>query len=214
MEETARLCDEIESYLRTQIPKDELVTILDNIGLPNSSINLSYSNSGVIGTSDAEILVGLNQEHHHPTADYIRKLRQGLPREFPGVEFFFQPADIVTQILNFGLPAPIDIQLIGPDMQTNYQIAQQISNRLRLVPGAADVHVQQLLDLPDAASRYPAHAYRAGGIERARCRAERAGLAERQLPDGAQFLAESQRTASAIRSRCSRRSIVSLRCRT
>jgi CzcA family heavy metal efflux pump len=148
VEETARLCDEVESYLRTQIPKDELVTILDNIGLPNSSINLSYSNSGVIGTSDAEILVGLNQEHHHPTAGYIRKLRQGLPREFPGVEFFFQPADIVTQILNFGLPAPIDVQLIGPDMATNYEIAERISNRVRLIPGTADVHVQQLLDLP------------------------------------------------------------------
>jgi multidrug efflux pump subunit AcrB len=148
VEETARLCDEVEEYLRQQIPKEDLVTILDNIGLPNSGINLSYSNSGVIGTSDAEILVGLNQEHHHPTADYIRKLRAGLPREFPGVEFFFQPADIVSQILNFGLPAPIDIQLIGPDVNTNYFIAQQISNRLRRIPGTADVHVQQLLDLP------------------------------------------------------------------
>ncbi len=148
VEETARLCDEVESYLRTQIPKDELVTILDNIGLPNSGINLAYSNSGVIGTSDAEILLGLNQEHHHPTAGYIRKLRASLPRQFPGVEFFFQPADIVTQILNFGLPAPIDIQLIGPDMTTNYAIAQQISNRLRSIPGAADVHVQQMLNLP------------------------------------------------------------------
>ncbi len=148
VEETARLCDEVEAYLRQQIPKDELVTVLDNIGLPNSGINLSYSNSGVIGTSDAEILVGLNQEHHHPTADYIRKLRAGLPRQFPGVEFFFQPADIVSQILNFGLPAPIDIQLIGPDVNTNYFIAQQISNRLRHIPGTADVHVQQLLDLP------------------------------------------------------------------
>ena len=148
VEETARLCDEIESYLRTQIPKDELVTVLDNIGLPNSSINLSYSNSGVIGTSDAEILVGLNQEHHHPTAGYIHKLRESLPRQFPGVEFFFQPADIVTQILNFGLPAPIDIQLIGPDMAADYAIAEQISNRVRFIPGAADVHVQQLLNLP------------------------------------------------------------------
>jgi multidrug efflux pump subunit AcrB len=148
VEETARLCDEVEQYLRTQIPKDELATILDNIGLPNSGINLSYSNSGVIGTSDAEILVGLNQEHHHPTAGYIRKLREGLPRQFPGVEFFFQPADIVTQILNFGLPAPIDIQLIGPDVATNYMMAQQISNRMRRIPGTADVHVQQLLDLP------------------------------------------------------------------
>ena len=148
VEETARLCDEVEAYLRTQIPKNELVTVLDNIGLPNSGINLSYSNSGVIGTSDAEILVGLNQEHHHPTANYVRKLREGLPHEFPGVEFFFQPADIVTQILNFGLPAPIDIQLMGPDMASNYAIAQQISNRLRRVSGTADVHVQQMLDLP------------------------------------------------------------------
>ena len=148
VEETARLCDEVEDYLRQQIPKGELVTILDNIGLPNSGINLSYSNSGVIGTSDAEILLGLNQEHHHPTAGYVRRLREGLPRRFPGVEFFFQPADIVTQILNFGLPAPIDIQLMGPDMADNYTMAQQISNRLRDIPGTADVHVQQMLDLP------------------------------------------------------------------
>ena len=148
VEETARLCDQIEQYLRQQIPKDELNTILDNIGLPYSGINTAYSNSGVIGTSDAEILVGLNSEHHHPTENYIRKLRQELPGRFPGVEFFFQPADIVTQILNFGLPAPIDIQLTGPDMAGNYAIAQQISNQLRRVPGTADVHVQQMLDLP------------------------------------------------------------------
>ncbi len=148
VEETARLCDEIEKYLRQEIPPDELVTILDNIGLPYSGINLSYSNSGVIGTSDAEILVGLNAEHHHPTADYIRTLRADLPRRFPGVEFFFQPADIVTQILNFGLPAPIDIQITGADMQKNYVIGQQIANRVRQIPGTADVHVQQMLTLP------------------------------------------------------------------
>ncbi len=148
VEETARLCDEIEAYLRQQIPKDELVTILDNIGLPNSGINLSYSNSGVIGSSDAEVLVGLNQEHHHPTANYVRTLREELPRHFPGVEFFFQPADIVTQILNFGLPAPIDIQITGADMQGSYFIAQKIANRVRQIPGTADVHVQQMLTLP------------------------------------------------------------------
>jgi multidrug efflux pump subunit AcrB len=148
VEETARLCDEIENYLRQQIPKEELNTILDNIGLPYSGINLSYSNSGVIGTSDAEILVGLNQEHHHPTANYIRRLREELPRQFPGVEFYFQPADIVTQILNFGLPAPIDIQLTGYDTVTNYEISQRIANQVRQVPGTADVHVQQMLDLP------------------------------------------------------------------
>ncbi|HUA13840.1 MAG TPA: efflux RND transporter permease subunit [Verrucomicrobiae bacterium] len=148
VEETARLCDEIERYLRTQIPKDELVTILDNIGLPNSGINLSYSNSGVVGTSDAEILIGLNAEHHHSTAGYIKTLRAQLPRQFPGVEFFFQPADIVSQILNFGLPAPIDVQLIGADMQENYEIGQRIANRLREIPGTADVHVQQMMSLP------------------------------------------------------------------
>jgi len=148
VEETARLCDEIEKYLRTEIPKDELTTILDNIGLPNSGINLSYSNSGVVGTSDAEILVGLNTENHRPTEEYIRKLRADLPRQFPGVEFFFQPADIVSQILNFGLPAPIDIQLAGMDLQRNYAIAQQMANRLRRVPGTADVHVHQTMSLP------------------------------------------------------------------
>jgi multidrug efflux pump subunit AcrB len=148
VEETARLCDQVEEVLRDQIPKAELQTMLDNIGVPYSGINLSYSSSGVIGTSDAEILIALNPEHHHPTAGYIRKLRRELPVRFPGVEFFFQPADIVSQILNFGLPAPVDIQIMGADMRVSYDIGQRIANRLRLIPGAADVHVQQMLSLP------------------------------------------------------------------
>ncbi|MGA8214865.1 MAG: efflux RND transporter permease subunit [Candidatus Sulfotelmatobacter sp.] len=148
VEETARLTDEIESVLREEIPKNELQTVLDNIGLPNSGINQSYSSNGTIGTSDVEILIGLDPEHHHPTAGYIRNLRELLPRRFPGVEFFFQPADIVTQILNFGLPAPIDVQIVGTDMGSSYLIAQQIANKMRHIPGAADVHVQQLLSLP------------------------------------------------------------------
>jgi multidrug efflux pump subunit AcrB len=148
VEETARLCDEVEQVLRDDIPKQELETMLDNIGVPYSGINLSYSNSGVIGTSDAEILIALNPEHHHPTAQYIRKLRRQLPASFPGVEFFFQPADIVSQILNFGLPAPVDIQIVGADMRSSYDIGQRIANRLRQIPGAADVHVQQMLSLP------------------------------------------------------------------
>jgi len=148
VEETARLCDEIEAYLKEQIPKEEFVNVLDNIGIPNSGLNLSYSNSGVIGTSDAEILIGLNTERHRPTAEYVELFRRELPKRFPGVEFFFQPADIVTQILNFGLPAPIDIQVIGSDMQSNYTIAQQIANQMRHIPGTADVHVQQMLNLP------------------------------------------------------------------
>ncbi|MFZ2003037.1 MAG: efflux RND transporter permease subunit, partial [Candidatus Sulfotelmatobacter sp.] len=148
VEETARLCDEIEAVLRQEIPKGQLQTVLDNIGLPNSGINQSYSSNGTIGSSDAEILIALDPEHHRPTAGLTRQLREVLPQRFPGVEFFFQPADIVTQILNFGLPAPIDVQVIGTDMGSSYLIAQQIANKMRHIPGTADVHVQQLLSLP------------------------------------------------------------------
>src|ERR1700752_848519 len=148
VEETARLCDEVEAALHQEIPKGELKTILDNVGLSNSGINQSYSSNGTIGSSDAEILIALDPEHHHPPADPIRHLREVLPQRFPGVEFFFQPADIVTQILNFGLPAPIDVQIVGTDMASSYQIAQQIANKMRHIPGAADVHVQQLLSSP------------------------------------------------------------------
>jgi multidrug efflux pump subunit AcrB len=147
IEETARLVDEVEQQIRRDVPKSEIRTIVDNIGLPYSGINLSYSNAGTIGTSDAEILVNLSPEHH-PTDEYARKLRESLPSQFPGVEFFFQPADIVSQILNFGLPAPLDVQLTGPDFAQNYAVAQQIANRLRHVPGAVDVHVQQLMNNP------------------------------------------------------------------
>lgn len=148
VEETARLCDQVETELHRQMPGNEVQTILDNIGLPNSGINQSYSTAGTIGSSDAEILISLDPEHHKPTADHIRRLREVLPQRFPGVEFFFQPADITTQILNFGLPAPIDVEVIGADMQSNYQIAQRIANRMRHVPGTADVHVQQLMASP------------------------------------------------------------------
>jgi len=148
VEETARLCDAVERVLRSEIPKEELETVLDNVGVPYSGLNLSYSSSGVIGTGDAEILISLNSEHHHPTPQYVRRLRRELPSRFPGVEFFFQPADIVSQILNFGLPAPVDIQVVGSDMRGNYDIAQGIANRLRQIPGTADVHVQQMMGLP------------------------------------------------------------------
>ncbi|HKF23295.1 MAG TPA: efflux RND transporter permease subunit [Candidatus Angelobacter sp.] len=148
IEETARLCDQVEQALRQKIPQEELVTILDNIGMPYSSINNTYSTSGTIGTSDAEILVSLNQEKHRPTAEYVKQLRAELPQEFPGVEFFFQPADIVSQILNFGLPSPIDIQVVGKNQAQNYEIAQRIAGRLRHVAGASDVHVQQLMGSP------------------------------------------------------------------
>ena len=148
IEETARLCDEVEKFLRQEIPQNELVTILDNIGQPYSSINNTYSTAGTIGTSDAEILVSLNQDHHRPTAEYVKKLREDLPLNFPGTEFFFQPADIVSQILNFGLPSPIDVQVFGKNLNVNYGLAEQIANRMKHVPGAVDVHVQQLMNEP------------------------------------------------------------------
>ena len=114
----------------------------------NSTINTTYSNSGVIGESDAEILIGLKPGRKSSTRDYIDQLRERTGEEFPGTQFFFQPADIVSQILNFGVPAPVDIQLIGANQQANYQIAQQISKRVQLIPGAVDVHVQQLFAAP------------------------------------------------------------------
>jgi multidrug efflux pump subunit AcrB len=168
IEETARLVDEVENEIRRQIPQKEIITILDNIGLPYSGINLSYSNGGTIGTSDAEILVNLT-EGHRPTAEYIHKLRDRLPRQFPGVEFFFQPADIVSQILNFGMPSPIDVQLVGPNYAQNYVIAQSIANRLRHVPGAVDVHVQQLMNDPTLF------------LDVDRVRAQQVGISERDV---------------------------------
>jgi multidrug efflux pump subunit AcrB len=147
IEETARLSDQIDAAIRQMIPSNELQTLLDNLGVPYSGINLSYSNSGTFGTADGEILVQLN-EKHGPTADYINEMRSQLPKRFPGVQFFFQPADIVTQILNFGSPAPIDIAITGTNTNGNFAIAQGVAARLRHVPGAVDVHVQQALDEP------------------------------------------------------------------
>src|SRR5207302_5986517 len=137
IEDTARLTSEAEAAIRKLIPASELGGILDNIGLPTSGINLSYSNSETIGNFDAEILVSL-QSKHHPTADYVEKLREELPKAFPGTAFFFEPADIVTQILNFGLPAPIDIQIIGSDIANNFSLATKMAEQIRSVPGAVD----------------------------------------------------------------------------
>jgi multidrug efflux pump subunit AcrB len=121
--------------------------IVDNIGVPTSGINLSYSNSGTIGSADAEILGSL-QPKHHPTADYVALLRDELPRRFPGTSFSFEPADIVAQTLNFGIPAPIDIQIVGQDVRGNFAVASQIAEQMRRVPGAVDVHIQQMEDQP------------------------------------------------------------------
>jgi multidrug efflux pump subunit AcrB len=148
IEESARLADQINGVIRQTIPERDLLTVLDNIGLPYSGINLTYSNSGTIGTADGEILVQLKPDRAGSTYSYISELRKRLPSEFPGVQFFFQPADIVTQILNFGTPAPIDIQIRGANQQADYAIALKLANEIRHIPGAVDVHVQQSFDLP------------------------------------------------------------------
>ncbi len=148
IEESARLADQINQVIRQTIPEKDLVTVLDNIGLPYSSINLTYSNSGTIGTADGEILVQLKPERGKPTSVYVDDLRRRLPHDFPGVQFFFQPADIVTQILNFGTPAPIDIQIVGQDQIGNFEAGLKLENEIRHIPGAVDVHVQQAFDSP------------------------------------------------------------------
>jgi len=147
IEETARLADLVEAAIRREIPADELDNVIDNIGLPYSTINYMYSRSGFIGTSDADILVTL-KEGHRPTADHMRALRRRLPQEFPGVTFYFVPADIVTQILNFGLPAPIDVQIEGNDIQGNRDVANKILDELRQVSGLTDLRIQQNFDYP------------------------------------------------------------------
>jgi CzcA family heavy metal efflux pump len=147
IEETARLADQVESRIRELVPTDELETILDNIGVPNSGINLSYSNAGTIGTLDAEIQLSLKHDHR-PTEEVVSVLRADLPKQFPGIEFFFQPADIVTQILNFGLPAAMDIQFTGNNLQANMALASELSKQVARIPGAVDAHVHQRLDAP------------------------------------------------------------------
>ena len=147
IEKTAEIADAVEKVIRTVIPADELDTILDNLGVPNSGINLSYSNSGTIGSLDGDILISLKGEHK-PTEEYIEALLPELRTNFPGIEFFFQPADIVTQILNFGLPAAIDVQILGPNYAANQILAGKLNSKIAAIQGAADVHVHQRLDAP------------------------------------------------------------------
>jgi len=147
IEETANLCDQVEQTIREQIPAGEIQSVIDNIGLPYSGINLSYSNSAPVGTSDADILVTLSVKHH-PTDDYIHRLRLTLPKRFPGASFAFLPADMVAQILNFGLPAPIDVQVVGHDLQGNRLYADALLAKIRYVSGATDLRIQQPFDQP------------------------------------------------------------------
>jgi multidrug efflux pump subunit AcrB len=142
IEETERLADRVTQTIIREIPADEMSGTLENIGIPNSSINLSYNTSGVIGPADADILVSL-KPGHAPTEKYVRQLRNRLNHDFPGTTFYFLPADIVSQTLNFGLPAPFDIQLVGKDQTTDRALATRLAEQIKRIPGAVDVHVHQ-----------------------------------------------------------------------
>jgi multidrug efflux pump subunit AcrB len=147
IEETARLCDQVETEMRKIIPAAEVATIIDNIGLPLSGTNMSYNMSGTLGPADADIQVALNAGHQ-PTEHYLRLLRDQLPEKFPGITFYFLPADIVSQILNFGLPAPVDIQIIGRNIEANHKYAIGLFDKLKSVDGIADLRLQQPFDQP------------------------------------------------------------------
>ncbi|MEA3162636.1 MAG: hypothetical protein QOE88_454, partial [Verrucomicrobiota bacterium] len=147
IEEVARQVDQIEAAIRQEIPKAQLKGIIDNIGLPYSGINLTYSNSGVASAADADILVSLG-EKHDPTAQFVSKIRKRMHRDFPGITSSFPPADIVAQILNFGLPAPFDLQIVGPNTGANSQLANRLVDQISRIPGAVDIRVQQPFDSP------------------------------------------------------------------
>jgi CzcA family heavy metal efflux pump len=147
IEDTARLCDQIDDVIRKEVPAAELTSVIDNIGIPYSGLNLSYSNSAPVGTADADILVSLD-EKHHPTAGYTHELRDKLTQRFPGTEFYYLPTDMVSQILNFGLPAQIDIQVVGQQVAQNRVIAEQMMQQISHIPGTTDLRIQQPFNLP------------------------------------------------------------------
>lgn len=171
LDRTEKIFTQVENEIRKVIPEEELEIILDNIGLPVGGVNLAFSDTATIGPGDGEILVGLKEGKHHSTWQYVKQLRQKLTAQFPELTFFFQPADIVTQILNFGLPAPIDIQVIGPakNRRDNYKIAKQIKTKIAQIPGAVDVHLHQVVDAPELR------------INVDRSQAQRSGLTQRDV---------------------------------
>ena len=150
VEETERYFGRVEAAIRELIPSDQIKTVTDNIGIPNSGINLALSDGSLMSSAEGEILISLTEEHR-PTPQYVQKLRRELNDQFPDLVFFFQPPDIVTQVLNFGLPAPIDVQLVGPraNQAKNYEFAKQIRDRIALIPGAVDAHLQQVPQTPE-----------------------------------------------------------------
>jgi multidrug efflux pump subunit AcrB len=173
IEETEQYFAQVENSIRQVIPPAELTDILDDIGLPYSGFNIALSDSATIGTFDGDIMISLRPGDHGPTADYVREIRARVKRDFPTLTVFFQPADIVGQILNFGLPAPIDVQVLGPlaNSRADYDIARQIEHRLARVPGAVDVHTHQVFGVPELVFNVD------------RTRASQMGLSQRSVAD-------------------------------
>jgi CzcA family heavy metal efflux pump len=147
IEDTARLCDEVENSIRHEIPPDQLGTIIDNIGIPYSGLNLSYSNSATVGTGDADILVTLS-EKHRPTDEFTHALRDKLTQQFPGTEFYYLPTDMVSQILNFGLPAQVDVQVVGQQVEADHVLAEHMMEEISHISGTTDLRIQQPFNLP------------------------------------------------------------------
>lgn len=168
VEESANQLADVQKAIRKIIPPEQIDTMTDNIGMPISGINLTYNNTGVIGTQDGDIQIKL-REHHRPTDEYVQALREQLPRQFPGVNFAFLPADIVSQILNFGAPAPIDLQIRGANVAANFAYANQLLSRIRRIPGIADARIQQSPNNPGF------------NIDVDRTRAQYVGLTERDV---------------------------------
>jgi multidrug efflux pump subunit AcrB len=148
IETTKVLFSQVEDQIRTIIPADEVELIMDNIGLTPETFNYAFGDGATISSADGEVLIALNPKHHGPTEKYMKQMRSQLQKQFPDLTFFFQPADMVTQILNFGLPAPIDVQVQGYD-PVNYEIARRLRERVATVPGAVDVHMHQVVNAPD-----------------------------------------------------------------
>jgi CzcA family heavy metal efflux pump len=170
IEETQHVFTEVENVIRSVIPKNEIDLVLANIGLP-LNLNLALSDTATISSADGEILVSLNQQKHGPTWDYVKRIRQELIAKYPNYTFFVQPSDIVGQILNAGLPAPIDVQVVGSDAEKNYQIAQQLRQQIAQVPGAVDVNVHQIVNNPSLL------------VDIDRTRADQLRLTEKQIAD-------------------------------
>jgi hypothetical protein len=158
----------VEQQIRNVIPADQLDLVLDDIGLPQDPIDFTFGFTPNIGAFDGEILVSLNQKHHASTEKYIEKLRRVLPRSFPAMTFYFEPADMVTQILDFGLPAPIDVEVQGTD-EGNFDVARDLRTKIAAIPGAVDVHLQQVVDSPNLQIDREPHTSRGVWIDAAGC---------------------------------------------